>query len=194
MKKHLRPFAFAALVVFLVAGLCSAQEPETCTISIQARFFVKYGPDAVPPNKEFYILLKGRTFYLMDTDPATALEKAKLKHPGLRSYGETSEYADLRDFFEALEASRSGFRRESSREFYDQAFLILKPHRLQMITTDERGRASFQPVKPGTYFVMGAAGGESPAIWSVKVEARPPLVAVTLDHSNQIGGPPLERK
>ncbi len=178
---------FGILVLVLATCPVLCQQPDTCTISIQARLFVKYGPDAIPPNKEFFILLDHRTFYLMDSDPSALLKAAGLKHPGFESYDGTEKTsARVGDFLAALEAYKSNFSDGSSylREFYQQAYPILKPHRLQKVETNHEGKAVFQPVKPGVYFIIGQAGDGYPQVWNVKVEARARSVDVVLDKTN----------
>ena len=62
----------------------------------------------------------------------------------------------------------------------------LTPHILQTITTDFGGKASFQPVATGTYYLMGVT--ETPsggwAVWNLRVDLKPGQNSVTLDQNN----------
>jgi hypothetical protein len=183
-------FLRICLVLLLIAfpGFSQGRQTDNCTISIQARLFFKNGPEAIPPNREYYVLLSHRTFYLMDVDPAEALKAAGLKYPEQRSYGLPDEVSG-REWLEVfLEGTKSNFTGGAShlREFYSRAFAILKPHRIQRLETDSDGKGTFQAVRPGIYYVMGEAGEGYPQIWNLRVEANKPAISVVLEEGNRM--------
>lgn len=75
--------------------------------------------------------------------------------------------------------------------FLSKALPALKPHIVQTVTTDFTGKASFDSVKAGSYFVVGIAqtatgssGGH--AVWNLKVEVKPGTSNVILDQNNAV--------
>lgn len=191
----MRAMLFLALMLLVVTAAPkigqSNQAKPTCTISFQARVFVQWGPDAIPPNKKFYVLLPKSHFYLMDTDPALLLQRAALPNPEFESYDGTSERrpAGLGIYLSALEMSRyGGFHGGNShlRGFYEKAAKIIDPHILQAVETDREGKAAFTAVPPGTYFIVGSASSPHAKTWNLKVEVNQVATQFVLDEKNAL--------
>lgn len=183
------------LLLVFIGGLATPQTAKPamdCTISFQARVFVQWGPDAIPPNKKFYVLLNESHFYLMDADPEALLKAVALPNPELQSYDGTNERrpAGLGIYLVALEESKSGgFRGGNShlRGFYEKASKIVNPHILEGIVTDREGKAKFAPVPAGTYFLVGSAAPPRAMGWNIRLEVNKPTLHVILDGKNQMG-------
>lgn len=120
-------------------------------------------------------------FYLLDDDLAKILRTAGLKtsqrygamqdtdHNLLFTFGSASKYPSLEDHA----------------QFYSTATEALKPHIKQSITTDFSGKATFQNVPVGNYFLMGF--GLTPrgfVLWNIAVEMKPGTSSITLDQNN----------
>ena len=123
------------------------------------------------------------TFYLLDDDLAKILRTAGLVAP--RNYsgsGNTDE--DLVDAY----ASSIKYRIMGAyKEFGPAAENAVRPHIIQTITTGFDGKATFETVAAGTYYLMGMS--ETPkgyVIWNLKVELKPGKNFVTLDQNNAV--------
>jgi hypothetical protein len=75
--------------------------------------------------------------------------------------------------------------------FLSKALPALKPHIIQTVTTDFTGKASFDSIKAGSYFIVGIAqtatgssGGH--AVWNLKVDVKPGTSNVILDQNNAV--------
>jgi len=179
-------------IIIIFTGLGFPQQnrlPANCTITFQARVFVQWGPDAIPPNRKFYIPISRRSFYLMDSDPAALLEKAALEDPGTQSYSGNNKRqpAGLGTYLTALDAKEEGFWGGTRylEDFYRKAAKIIDPHILQRVETDREGKAVFAPVGPGTYFIVGRAVPR-PEAWNLKVEANSSSIHLVLDGKNSL--------
>jgi hypothetical protein len=70
-------------------------------------------------------------------------------------------------------------------EFGSKAKGAVKPHVLYTVTTDFGGKATFQHVRAGTYFLMGyTAAGGSFAIWNMPVTIKNGKMSIILDNKN----------
>jgi len=120
-------------------------------------------------------------FYLLDDDLAKILRSAGLKTSQrygtmqdtnqnlLFTFGSASKYPSLEDHA----------------QFYSAATEALKPHIKQSVTTDFSGKATFQNVPVGTYFLMGF--GLTPrgfVLWNITVEIKSGSSSITLDQNN----------
>jgi hypothetical protein len=120
-------------------------------------------------------------FYLLDDDLAKILRAAGLKTS--QRYG-TMQDTDQNLLFTFGSASKYPSL-EDHAQFYATATEALKPHIKQSITTDFSGKANFQNVPVGNYFLMGF--GLTPrgfVLWNVAVEIKPGSSSITLDQNN----------
>jgi hypothetical protein len=63
----------------------------------------------------------------------------------------------------------------------------VKPHIVKTVTTDFTGKATFDTVAPGTYYLMAVASTpQSYAMWNMRLELKPGPFAVSLDQNNAI--------
>jgi hypothetical protein len=61
------------------------------------------------------------------------------------------------------------------------------PHFIQSVVTDFEGRATFENIKPGDYWVMGATETRADfAFWNHKVTIRPSENKALLDQNNAL--------
>jgi hypothetical protein len=63
----------------------------------------------------------------------------------------------------------------------------LKEHTVQIVTTDFSGKATFNDIKPGSYYIFGRTqtrGGF--AVWNLFVEIRAGANSVFLDQNNAV--------
>ena len=120
-------------------------------------------------------------FYLLDDDLAKILRAAGLKTS--QRYG-TMQDTDQNLLFTFGSASKYPSL-EDHAQFYATATEALKPDIKQSITTDFSGKAIFQNVQVGNYFLMGF--GLTPrgfVLWNVAVEIKPGSSSITLDQNN----------
>lgn len=122
------------------------------------------------------------TFYLLDDELGKILREAGLQPEASHQ----RIYNDVDRALVSTFASSIKFRiLPQYQAFYPAAMEALKPHIIQSVTTDFGGKASFEPVPPKVYYLMGF--NETPrgyAIWNLKVDLKPGQNSVTLDQNN----------
>jgi hypothetical protein len=76
---------------------------------------------------------------------------------------------------------------EGYKEFGPAAETALKPHIVQTVTTGFDGKATFEAVAAGTYYLMGMSSTpKGYVIWNLKVELKAGKNSVTLDQNNAV--------
>jgi hypothetical protein len=121
-------------------------------------------------------------FYLLDDSLENILEKAKI--PPL-SGGE--RFTPLQNFIVLEQA-----KRELGNEMTDEGKRIrlqtdnaIKSHIVATMTTDFSGKAVFDNVKAGKYYLMGVGGtGKQAIVWNLAIEIKTGKQSVTLDNKN----------
>lgn len=155
------------------AGITSANvASQSGELSLEAALVFRSG-DVKPMART--------VFYLLDDDLAKILRSAGLKTSQRYS---TMQDTDQNLLFTFGSASKYPSL-EGHAQFYSTATEALKPHIKQSITTDFSGKASFQNVPVGNYFLMGF--GLTPrgfVLWNVAVEIKLGSSSITLDQNN----------
>jgi hypothetical protein len=193
MNSITRFLVYAALVTCVITSGCqswpqsqesatgnanaSAQSKIQSTLSIEAGLVYKSG-DVKPVARS--------EFYLLDDDAEKILKDAKIEKKGkLRNWKEVS----LLDAYAASKLCVSRLTRcPALRDSWDlvrDADSALKSHIIKGATTGFDGKASFEAVPAGTYYVMGVyLRDESFVSWNVKVELKSEAQQMILDQNN----------
>lgn len=168
-----------ARIEFVASGVATTTQPTpvpSSTLSIEAGLVFRSG-DTKPVSRA--------TFHLLDEDAAKILSVAGLKP-------DDEQLRISKDIGQALIdtyaiSARYGDTLEKYRAFYPAATQALQPHILKTVTTDFSGKAAFEDVAPGTYYVMGWS--QTPrgyVIWNLKVEVRAGQNSLLLDQNNAV--------
>jgi len=150
----------------------SVTAPQTGGLSIEAGLVFRSG-DIKPVART--------VFYLLDAHPGNILKEAGIK-PADKS---GMDLEDPEKLLFSLGLAMRYAELPSEQPFLAAAMEALKPHILQTVTTDFGGKAQFQPVVVGSYYLMGVA--QTPkglALWNIKVELNPGQNSFTLDQNN----------
>jgi hypothetical protein len=124
------------------------------------------------------------TFHLLDDSLGNILRTAGLSAP--RNYGGGSGNTD-EDLVNAYASSIKYSILDGYKEFGPAAATAVRPHIIQTITTGFDGKATFEAVAAGTYYLMGMS--ETPkgyVIWNLKVDLKAGKNTVTLDQNNAV--------
>ena len=131
-------------------------------------------------------------FYMVDVDPNIFSER-KIEHPAQNF---VVEYFIFLSAYPLLESAIIGgdhmdnTQREKTNELLrhsEKNVKELNPHIVQMATTDFQGRATFKPVIPGVYYIIGtyeARGGN--IYWDIPVQIETGENSVMIDANNAI--------
>lgn len=178
----------AALAVCVVGWGCGSKSQQSAppgseagkaqsTLSVEAGLVYKSG-DVKPVARN--------EFYLLDDDAEKILRDAGIEKRGrLRRWKEVS-------FVNSYAAAKLCVSRvtrcpalKDSWDFARDADNALKSHVIKTVTTGFDGKASFEPVPAGTYYVMGVYLREDSFVsWNVKVELKSESQQVILDQNN----------
>ncbi|MBA3240461.1 MAG: hypothetical protein H0T60_04465 [Acidobacteria bacterium] len=147
------------------------------TLSIEAGLVYKSGDAKPVPRTEFYLL---------DDDAEKILNDAKIERKGrlknLKDFSLLHSYATAKLCVNRL--TRCPMLKESW-DFVQAATEALKPHIVKSVTTGFDGKASFESVVAGTYYVMGIyLQDEAFVSWNVKVELNSESQQMILDQNN----------
>lgn len=147
------------------------------TLSIEAGLVYKSGDAKPVPRSEFHLL---------DDDAETILNNARLERKGklkkLEGLSLLDSYATAKLCVHRL--TRCPLLKESW-DFAQAAAEALKPHIVKSVTTGFDGKASFEPVKTGTYYVMGIYLQDAAFVsWNVRVELKSGQQQLILDQNN----------
>lgn len=177
------------LLMFLLvfAGVCcqrnqiGRETPQSTPVSkgelsIEAGLVYKSG-DVKPVARN--------EFYLLDGDAEQILQQANIERKGkLRNPNLTNL-----DAYAAAEACMNigtecpSF--DASWYFHKRATEVIKPHILQRITTGFDGKAKFEPLPAGDYYVMGVMTRDKGFVcWNLKVTLKLGTQTVILDQNN----------
>ena len=177
MRKHLPPAlkAWPVLFVALVVALVVVSEMNESSLVLDAR---------TEPTRA----LRGATFYLLDEDPIR-LAMVGEGDPSPLQAKVHGEHPRLRVLAGLLNARR----REAYPLGPDVALLLeqsrplWETHVVRSARTDERGRAVFEGLKPGDYWVMGSVGdGPALAFWDLRLTLRRGENHLLLDERNAL--------
>ena len=124
------------------------------------------------------------TFYLLDMDFGQALFEAGLKSPAdARPTTTRTDQEQLVNSFGMISLGLADLSANYS--FLKAGEKCLASHLVKDVTTDFAGKASFEPVKPGIYYLVGLVKTRKAfAIWNLKVDAKPGPVTLVLDQKN----------
>jgi len=179
----MRPRGFAAagtcvFLIFLIVSISAQTKPQkraadsqNSTLSLEVA--LRLQSEDVKPVAE-------TIFYLLDDSLPKILRDAKVKLPRDVSPSDdsyVSEFGKLSQY--------TGSREDS--QFIDHAMAALQPHIIQSIKTDSSGKAQFNPVPVGNYYVMGTAHVSMVCcfvIWNLKIELKSPQSSVILNRDN----------
>jgi hypothetical protein len=128
------------------------------------------------------------TFYLLDSDMIVlAMAKGEENDP-VRSkvYSEHPNLGMLAQVLDARRRSAYSLGAEVM-SFVEQARPLWEPHVVQSARTDEDGRAVFNGLKPGDYWLMGRTEAfGSAAFWNQRVSVSRGENRLTLDQTNAL--------
>jgi len=113
------------------------------------------------------------TFHLLDDDLENILQKAG--YTGDKGSDVVTRYAIASQF------------PDQNQPFYGQAKIVIQSHIVQSVTTDFSGKAQFEGVPSGRYYIMGVTetrGGF--AFWNLRVDVKPGKNSVVLDQNNAV--------
>lgn len=150
----------------------SAASPGT--VSVEAALVYRSG-DVKPVARTI--------FYLLDEDLAKILRNAGLKTVGLSASRGDTDYLLLFTYGLAMTyPSNSDYV-----NFYPLARDAVQSHLKYKATTDFKGQAQFEDVKPGSYFVYGVTETvKGFALWNLPVEVKSGNLKVVLDQNNAV--------
>jgi hypothetical protein len=127
-------------------------------------------------------------FNLLDTSLTDILKQAGLSNSldpnSVRIWG--SEDKALMNDLGYMMHFRHKFGPRPDDTFLNSAMDAIKPHIVQSATTDFSGKAQFEPVGPGVYYLMGfaQAAGDDYVIWNYKVDLKSGQNRILLDQSS----------
>lgn len=122
------------------------------------------------------------TFYLLDADLAQILREAGITPPDKPS--NNSEATD-NDFIVSFAFANRYATLEKYQAFLLAATAAIKPHIIQSITTDFTGKAVFESVPEGAYYLVGVATPAKAIVaWNLKVTVKAGQTSITLDQNN----------
>ena len=124
------------------------------------------------------------TFYLLVDDLAKILKEAGIKTANHDGTPKESPDEDLVEVFALATKYKS---LPAYQSFYPAALAALKPHVVQSVTTDFSGKAIFESLPTGTYYLMGVT--QTPkgyAIWNLRVDIKSGQSSIVLDQNNAV--------
>ncbi len=193
MNSITRFLVLAALAVSVITSGCGSRpQPQESaannanastpskiqsTLSIEAGLVYKSGDAKPVPRTEFHLL---------DADPEKILTDAKIERRGrLKNW---KEMALVKAYAAAELCVHMLTRCPALKDSWDlvrDADNALKPHITKSVTTGFDGKASFEAVPAGTYYVMGVyLLDDSFVVWSVEVSLESESKQVILDQNN----------
>jgi uncharacterized lipoprotein YehR (DUF1307 family) len=155
----------------------SAPSKIQSTLSIEAGLVYKSG-DVKPVARN--------EFYLLDDDAEKIIKEAGVEKKGrLKKWKEISWL----DSYAAAKLCVNRLTRcpalKDAWDLVNDVTEALKPHIVKSLTTGFDGKASFEPVTSGTYYVMGIyLRDEGFVSWNVKVELNSASQQLILDQNN----------
>jgi hypothetical protein len=125
-------------------------------------------------------------FYLLDDDAEKILRDAGIKKKGRLTHWKEVSFVNS---YAAAKLCVSRVTRcpalKDSWDFARDADNALRPHIAKSVTTGFDGKAGFEPVPAGTYYVMGVYLREDSFVsWNVKVDLKSEAEQVILDQNN----------
>jgi hypothetical protein len=123
-------------------------------------------------------------FYLLDADIGQVLFDAGLKPPvdARPAYTRNEQQQLVNSFAMAVLDSTTSMERL---EFYQASKKLFPAHIIKSVETDFSGKASFESVTPGTYYLFGITKTRKAfAVWNYRVDAKAGETKITLDQHN----------
>jgi hypothetical protein len=115
------------------------------------------------------------TFYLLDESAVKLMRQAGVKSSG----GEKSDVS--------IAGAYGISSKYSNNPNASRANELIKKHSIQSVTTDFGGKAKFNPVPQGKYYLFGISSTPKGfAIWDMKVDLNSAETSVTLDQNNAV--------
>ena len=154
------------------------EKPTTSTLSIEAGIIFRSG-DVKPVARTL--------FYMLDDDIGKILKEAGVKFPIVRGANNKPPEALTPEDFAGMFGVYAKYGDHGGETFYADSMAALKPHIVKTVTSDFTGKATFDPVAAGTYYLMAVAPTpQGYAMWNMRLELKPGPVAVSLDQNNAI--------
>ncbi len=154
------------------------EQPTASVLSIEAGIVYRSGD----------VKAVARTlFYLLDDDLGKILKDAGVKFPIVRGANNKPPEALTASDFAGMFGVYAKYGDHDGETFYADSLAALKLHIVKTVTTDFTGKATLDPVAPGTYYLMAVASTpQSYAMWNMRLELKPGPFAVSLDQNNAI--------
>ena len=132
-------------------------------------------------------------FYLLDDDFGKILKDvAPKRHSFKAEYiaavcGEDPEKEQILEFGNVEWLLHSNIASGKDKSFYLAGIKALRPHIIRKVTTNFTGKASFEPVPVGTYYLMGVApSSRGFVVWNLKIKLKTGQTSVILDQKNAV--------
>lgn len=173
------PCRRALLCIFILCCLSGAACSHSASLNLEAQIvYTMGGPQPVARQD----------FYLLDVDPF--LVKQEKQNTSSR---EEMIYAlSVINWNMFVEQVKLSAEREIPLDkklipMVSNSQVFLAPHIVQTVQTDFQGRAVFEKLRPGEYWLMGIAETRSSAaFWNYKVTVNPGENKVLLDQNNAL--------
>lgn len=156
-------------------GAASAASVGQAQLSLEAGLVYKSGDTKA---------LSRVTFYLLDADLGKILQDAGLQPDEslARIYTDTNK-ALIVNYASSL---KFGIL-PKFQAFSTIATPAIKPHIIQTVTTDFSGKAAFEPLAAGSYFLMGyTETARGYAIWNLPVSLKAGVNSIVIDQNNAV--------
>lgn len=152
-----------------------APTPVEARITLEAGIVYASG-DVKPVARE--------TFYLLDADLGRVLADAGLKPPAdARPANTSTEQEQLINSFAMAILDRTTSMERL--QFYNASQKALPSHIVAKTETDFSGKASFNAIKTGVYYLFGITRTrKSFAVWHYRIDAKAGESKITLDQHN----------
>lgn len=162
-----------AMIVFSSESIAQALAPPTptptpelttATLTMEAGVIYKMGGNQPVGRTNFALLNESLATLIMNS-------------------GYRSKYAQI-DVISAWGIDRQ-YPNASNAAVLASIDTAIREHTVYTVTTDFNGRAQFENVQPGAYFLVGIAQTRrGHAIWNVSIELKPGMNSVVLDQNN----------
>lgn len=134
-------------------------------------------------------------FYLLDDSLVEIFKNANIKYPmdadeTVPNFHELIYPKLIVEAFGLIHASIGKFTSDSAqvrkfRDFHANALAAIEPHIIQQATTGFSGKAKFESIKTGTYYLMGVyKTPRGVAVWNSRIDAKNAETTVVLDQDN----------
>ncbi|MBV5329071.1 MAG: hypothetical protein JZU65_15830 [Chlorobium sp.] len=143
---------------------------EECTLSIEAGVVMRNGEARPISRSKFYLLDKNLYKILIEGNFTDTDGKVLTKRDSV--------------YITYIFSIRGGVF-DQYRESNKKANLLIESHIVQSVTTDFGGKAAFEKVPPGIYYIMGFSElGSNELLWDEEVKLSPGNNSLILDQNN----------